>query len=204
MPLNFSQPDALARLYARSLFELAKDAGGDTNTRVQEILTELDQVIEVARTDARFGEFLASRIVPAEARATAIDRIFSGRVSDLTLRFLGVLNRKGRLSHLPPIVAAFDEMVQEAFGRVEVDVYTATPVQTHELDAIRERLRVTLGKEPVLHAYTEPSMIGGLKMQIGDRLIDASISTSLRRMRENLNRDGAASVRAKADKFFSN
>ena len=115
-----------------------------------------------------------------------------------------VLNAKDRLSHLPPIVAAFDELVQKHFGRVEVDVYTAAPAGEADLEAIRTRLKGVLGKEPVIHSYVEPSMVGGLKLQIGDQLIDASIAGRLRKLRDRLSNDGAAEVRARAEKFFQN
>jgi F-type H+-transporting ATPase subunit delta len=201
MPLTFAEPDALARVYARSLFELAQKAGGQP--KIEETLAELDDILELARTDARFGEFLASRILTPKARGASLGKIFGGRVSDLTLNFLRVLNAKDRLQHLPPIIAAFDQMVQEEFGRIEVNVYTATAAQPAELDAIRQRLKSVLGKEPVVHAYAEPSMIGGLKLQIGDRLIDASIASSLRKLRDRLNQDGSAGIHAKAERFFN-
>ena len=125
-------------------------------------------------------------------------KILGGRTHDITLKFLQVLNSKERLGHLPAIVASLDQLVQEAFGRVEVDLYTAAPVESDTIDVIRARLREVLGKEPVVHPYTDPSMIGGLKLQIGDRLIDASVATRLRRLRDQINDHGAAQVRAKA------
>jgi F0F1-type ATP synthase delta subunit len=63
-------------------------------------------------------------------------------------------------------------------------------------------LQAVLGKPPVLHAYTEPTMIGGVKLQIGDQLIDASVSAELRRMRDRLATNGAAEIRANADRMI--
>ena len=128
--------------------------------------------------------------------------VFTGRVDDLTLRFLLVLNRKERLSRLPSIAAAFDERVQHAFGRIEVDVYTPSPISQDEVSFIKARLQAVLQKEPVIHAYTEPAMIGGVKLQIGDQLIDASVASGLRRMRDQLNTKGLAEIRARADKLM--
>jgi F-type H+-transporting ATPase subunit delta len=201
MPLLIATPDALSRLYAASLFEMAQADGGQP--RIEETLAELEDILELARTDFAFGEFLSSRILPVEDRAASIDRIFRGRVSDLTLKFLQVVNRKDRLGHLPAIAASFDEINQHAFGRIEVDVYTAAPLDQDELAAIRSRLQGVLGKQPVLHAYTEPSMIGGVKFQIGDQLIDASVAAELRRIRDRLATHGAAELRAGADGMIS-
>ncbi|MGE4198958.1 MAG: FoF1 ATP synthase subunit delta, partial [Phycisphaerales bacterium] len=132
MPLIEAAPDALARVYARSLFEMARDSGGGQAT-IESTLGELEDILEVARTNPRFGEFLSSRILPVDKREASLRAILSGRASDLVMRFILTLNRKGRLSRLAPIVAAYDELVQESFGRVEVDVYTASPISPDEL-----------------------------------------------------------------------
>lgn len=202
MPLTEAPPDALARVYADSIFELAEKAGGQS--QVEEILGELEEILEVARSDARFSEFLSSQILPVEARGEALKRILTGRASALTMNFLLVLNEKSRLGHLAPIVAALDHRVQEAFGRVEVDLYTASPISGEELAVIRDRLREKLGREPIVHPYVDTDMIGGLKLQIGDQLIDASVAARLAKLRDQLASEGSAKVRARADRFFDN
>lgn len=199
MPMIESQPDALARLYARSLFDLASEKGG--RSAIEETGAELGDIVEMARHDRQFGEFLSSRIVPNDKRRAALERIFKGRVSDLTVRFLLVLNDKDRLAHLAAIAAAYDEQVQEQFGLVEVDVYTASPIDQEMKDRIGAALRKAIGKEPVLHSYTDSSMLGGMKLQVGDQLIDASIATRLRRMRERLAGQGGAEMRARIDRI---
>jgi F-type H+-transporting ATPase subunit delta len=202
MPLIESQPDALSQVYARSLFELAEARGG--RPTIESSLAELEDILELARSDARFSEFLASRVLPVAERSASLGKIFGGRISDLTLRFLQVLNEKGRLGHLPAVAAAFDRIVQEKFGRIEVDLYTAAPASREEIEQVRARLQRALGKEPVIHAYTDPSMIGGLKMQIGDRLIDGSIATRLRQFRDQLATGGSAEIRTRVERMIDN
>jgi F-type H+-transporting ATPase subunit delta len=197
MPLIETQPDAVARTYARSLYELADAAGG--RARVEEVMGELEEILDLARGNGAFGEFLASRSVSSEARGASLDRIFRGRVTDLTLRFLLILNEKGRIGSLPAIAAAFDSLVQERFGRIEVDVVTAAPIDAAASLSLRERLARALRKEVVLHAYTEPAMIGGVKFRIGDQLIDASVATRLRRMRDKIDAAGGAALRDRID-----
>jgi F-type H+-transporting ATPase subunit delta len=193
MPLIESQPDALAKVYARSLFEAAEQAGASPET----ILGELEDILEIARSDRHFSELLASRLIDADKRDAALERIFSGKVSPVTLNFIRLLNRKGRLGHIAPITGAMDKIVQDRFGRVEVDVFTAAPVGQGELDGIRKRLTETLGKDVVIHPYTDSSMLGGIKLRIGDQLIDASVRAELRRMRDNL-LNQAGSVRSRS------
>jgi len=197
MPLIETDPDALAHVYAQSLFELAGDAD-----RLEAIDEELQGIIELTRSDASFNEFLASQTVPANKREASLRTILEGRVSDVTLRFLLLLNAKGRLSHLPAIVAAFNQRVQDALGRVEVDVFTAEPMENEQRESVGERIASKLGKQIALHTYVEPAMIGGIKIRIGDRLIDDSLATRLRRIRDRVARDGGAALRAKAQRVI--
>lgn len=200
MPLTDAQPDALALIYARSLLDLAQAHGG--RPTIEATLGELEDVLEIARQDPRFSEFLSSRVLGTADRAKSLQAIFENRVSSLTLRFLLVLNRKGRLGYLSPIVAAFDSEVQSRFGRVEIDVYTADPMSSDDLRAVRERLATALHKEVVVHPYTDGTMIGGVKFRIGDQLVDASIATRLAKLRDQLNTKGSAELRTRIDRMI--
>jgi F-type H+-transporting ATPase subunit delta len=180
-----TQIDQVASVYARSLFELARELGGDAG--VASMGTELREVCGIVRADKRALELFRSPIVDPAKRAASLRRTFGGRVTDTLLNFMLVLNRKGRLAELLAIDGAYEAMEQEAFGRVEVDVFTpAGNVDAATRDALAADLRKSLGKEPVLHFYADPAMIGGLKIRIGDRLIDGSVAAQLRRMRSAL------------------
>jgi F-type H+-transporting ATPase subunit delta len=193
MPLIESAPDALAKVYAQGLFEAAeKQPGG-----VEGVLGELEDILELARNDKVFSELLASRLIDAGRRDASLVRLFEGRVSTSTLSFLRLLNRKGRLANLIPITGAIDAMVQDRFGRIEVDVFTAAPIAQADLESIKHRLTDALGKEVVVHPYTEAAMIGGIKLRMGDQLIDASVRADLNRLRDRL-LSQTGSVRARA------
>ena len=200
MPLTEANPDAIAKVYAKSLFELCEQAGG--RDKAEETLGELEDILEIARENPTFSEFLATRVIPVESREKSLVSIFEGKASDLTLRFLRLLNRKGRLGHLPPIVASFESLVQDAFGRVEVDLYTADALDESARSAFRDTLATKLGKDIILHTYTEPSMLGGVKLRIGDRLVDDSLATQISRMRDRLNTDGSSRVRSSAGRVI--
>lgn len=194
MPLLETPPDALSEVYATSLFEVCQKDGGDA--AVQETLDELTAILSMAREDAAFNEFLASQVLSARDRAKSLRSVFEGKISNRTLTFLLVLNDKDRLARLPSLVQAFHEKAQEAFGRLEVDVHTAGPISSADLSTIRDRLAAALNKEVVAHHRNDPAMIGGLKLRFGDRLVDGSIATRLRRFRDQLGEDGAARIRA--------
>lgn len=195
MPLTDTPPDAAARVYARSLFEMAEKQGGQS--AIEESISDLEEIVDLARSNAQFAELLSSPSVSTKDRAASLDKIFKGRVNDLTYRFLHVLNDKGRIGRLPSITAAFDSEVQAKFGRVEVDVFTAQPVDADLLRTMKDRLGQVMGKEVVLHPYTDANMLGGVKFRIGDQLIDASLATRLRKMKDQLDNEGGANLRAK-------
>lgn len=202
MPLIEAQPDALAKVYAKSLFEIAQSQGGQQNA--ESILGELEDILEIARNDRSFNELLASRLIDAKKRDASLVRMFEGKVSTLTLNFIRQLNRKGRLANLSQIAVAMDTLVQEQFGRIEVDVFTASPISASELENVRKRLSDSLGKDVIMHPYTDSSMLGGIKLRMGDQLIDGSIQAELRKMRDVLLNKGSANVRGRSGDILGN
>lgn len=194
--------DAIARVYAQSLMELAEAAGGED--KISETGQELESLLEIVRSEASFAEFLRSPIVKRSSRRDSIRRMLDGRISDLLLRFLLVLNDKGRLGRLADIAAAFEESLNERFGRVEVDVYTMDGrLDEAQLSLLADKVRTRLGKEPVFQQYADPSLVGGLVLRVGDQLIDGSVRGRLRGLRESLLDRGAATIRAGGDSFYS-
>jgi F-type H+-transporting ATPase subunit delta len=194
--------DAVARVYAQSLLELADAAGGDE--KIVETGGELSVIAEMIRDDAEVAEFLRSPIVDSEKRAESLRRIFEGRVSDLVLRFMLVLNGKGRLGEFGSMVSGYDQLVNERMGRVEVDVMTVDgSLDPDQLALLGEKVKAKLGQEPVFHQYADESLIGGLVLRVGDQLIDGSVRGQLRRMREELLASGSTRVRAGADDFLA-
>jgi len=194
--------DAVARVYAQSLLELADAAGGDD--KIVETGGELSVIAEMIRDDAEVAEFLRSPIVDSDKRAESLRRIFEGRVSDLVLRFMLVLNGKGRLGEFGAMTSAYDQLVNERMGRVEVDVMTVDgSLGADQLALLAEKVKAKLGQEPVFHQYADDSLIGGIVLRVGDQLIDGSVRGQLRRMREELLASGSTRVRAGADDFLA-
>ncbi|HJO15286.1 MAG TPA: ATP synthase F1 subunit delta, partial [Phycisphaerales bacterium] len=140
-----AQTDTLARIYARSLFELSSEAGG--RDKILEVGDELEQICELIRGDKSLGEYFTSPVIDPARRSTGIRTMFTDRITDLVLRFMLVLNNNGRLGHLEPITAAFDELVQDAWGRIEVDIWTASPMQDNLRAELASRLHEILHKE---------------------------------------------------------
>ncbi|MCH2162414.1 MAG: ATP synthase F1 subunit delta, partial [Phycisphaerales bacterium] len=114
-----------------------------------------------------------------------------------------VLNAKGRLGRICDVADAYIEIAHERFGRIEVDVFTAEgELDAGQLESLQNRIVTRLGREPVFHQHVDKTMIGGLILRIGDQLIDGSVRGRLRRLREDLRNDGAATVRDQPERFL--
>jgi len=192
--------DNIARVYAKSLFELAQDAGG--REKILEVTDELEQVVELARGDTHFAAFLDSPVVETQRRAASIRAIFQDHITDLVLRFLLVLNTNKRLGHLEAVYTALSDMVFEEMDQVEVDVWTATAMNDATLEAVTNGLREILGKDPVVHADVDPSILGGLKIRVGDKLIDSSVAARLQQLGQTIRVGAAHRIAESVDSFI--
>ena len=123
-----------------------------------------------------------------------------GQVEPVTLNFLRLLNNKGRLAALLGIVEAAKARADAAAGRVRVSVTTPADMSL-EHDALAEKIGAAVGGIPVITWKVDPTLIGGLRLQVGDKLIDGSIASRLRRLEYALQVEAAAKVRARASEM---
>jgi F-type H+-transporting ATPase subunit delta len=175
------QPEhlALGRVYAEAL---ADGAAGE----LEPLAEELDQLLAtIAGVDGAMDMLAAPHQTLAE-RDAMIDRIFSDRVCPPLVSLLRVMARNGRLALLPAVARAFRQVLDERAGRVEVLVTTAVPMDEELLDSVRKQVTDMIGQEPVLHCRVDRDIVGGLILQIGDRVYDASVAGELKRMTDSV------------------
>lgn len=187
--------DAVSRVYAQSLFELAESKG-----QLDAIADEVSQLADLVENNEDLARLIDNPIIGRAERRGMIERLFQNQVSDLLYRFLQVLNTKGRLDALPGIATAFDALADDKAGRVTVDATVATPMDDATRKGVIDRLGNALGREVTLNEHLDESLIGGLKLRIGDQLIDASVSSRLRRMQQQLIAAGRDKARTMASR----
>lgn len=180
MPAN-QQINTAEMAYATALVDLAEQAGALDATA-----EEMADLGELLAASADVSRVLSSHTLTVEERAGSIDRAFKGRVSDLLYRFLQVVNRKGRLAELPGIIRAFAKLYAEKRGIAEVDIHVPAPMGGDKLRQLADRIGSAIGKQVVPHEHVDAHLLGGLKLRIGDKLIDGSVATQLRLMRDKL------------------
>lgn len=200
-PVVNSPPEALDKLYAQSLFELAESQGG--RQLLEELNDEMDQLEELRERDPQVAEFFRSLIIPGGAKVVVLKKSLDGRVNPLLEKFMLLLGRKDRFDRVWQVFTAYGQMLQERFGKVEVDIHTRFALSQQELASITQTLQEAIKREPIVHAYIDENMIGGLRIQVGDKMLDASVDAQLRRMREKMDSEGAGSLRERLDRMFN-
>ncbi len=177
--------DAVSRVYAQALLELAQGSG-DSGGEVDSIAEEAGGLLELLDRDADLNRLLSSRALNSSQRSGVVEQLFKGRVSDVLYRFLQVVNRKDRLGSLPGILNAYLGLVSEARGELDVDVYVAEALSQDAGRGVADSIGGAMGKKVQLREHVDPELIGGLKVRVGDRLIDGSVATQLKIMRRKL------------------
>lgn len=173
--------DNVSRVYAEALLQMAVEAG-----KLLELADEAEQLIDLIGRDPGLRRLLTSPLLGMEERRDTLERVFEGRIDDTLYRFLQVVNAKGRGDAIERILHSFRQQVAEYRGIVEVDAHVAQRMDDAQAREVADRLGAAINREVVLHQYVDPALIGGLKLRVGDQLLDASVATQLRLLRKRL------------------
>jgi len=172
---------AVGRLYAEAMLDLAEERGlGD------ELLTELEDFVAFLGQNPKLEHFLASPLVDEEGRARVIEELFRGRASDLLVDSLQVINRKGRLGQIHAIAEAYRRAHRDLRGWVDAEVRTAVPLAEAQRTRLADSIAAFTGKKPTLIEEVDPSLIGGMVVEVEGKKIDASLAFRLRSMSDAL------------------
>jgi F-type H+-transporting ATPase subunit delta len=169
---------AAARRYATAVFELASEEG-----RVEEWRRHLIAITELMG-DPGVAQVLRNPTIPASRR---MELIAETELLDLEATNLArMLIETGRVGQADGILDEFEELADDAVGRVRATVTTAVELSTDDRERIGDQLSQRLGKEVRLTAAVDRRIVGGLKLQYGDHLIDATVAARLQQLRRHL------------------
>jgi F-type H+-transporting ATPase subunit delta len=169
------------RRYAEAAFQLAERDG-----HVDAWQRDLVLAAGLAR-DARVARAVDSPAVPFARRRTAVEQLMSRVGASSGARNLALLlARRGRFAILPEVSAEYDALVRESRGVVAAVVTTPEPLSEKELAGVKARIEKIAGAKVELATATDPALLGGLTIRIGDRLIDDSLRGRLERLRGRL------------------
>jgi F-type H+-transporting ATPase subunit delta len=169
---------AAARRYARAAFEVATAEKSVDKWLAQ--LTTLRDVLSQPSIEA----VLSNPTIATEKRMELIspDEGFDKEVVNLGR----LLIEANRVDEIAGVVEEFSDLADAAAGRVRAVVTTAVELAPNEKDELARKLSSRLGKEISMRAVVDPRVIGGLKLQYGDRLVDATVATRLQQLRRRL------------------
>jgi F-type H+-transporting ATPase subunit delta len=169
----------IARPYAQALYDLA--ASENDLDAVEQGLVSL---AELADESEEFARFLRSPVISAEEKSVAAEAILQrADVHPTVANFVRVVARNGRLFVLPTIIKTFRALAAAARGEVTADVTSAAPLNEGQRAALAQTLKQKIGKSVSLIEHVDASLIGGLIVKVGSRMIDSSLKTKLTAMR---------------------
>lgn len=169
---------AAAKRYAQAAFDIAKDDGAMARWR-----SELADIASVL-TDSEMAPVLANAKLPLEQRLEMVSRTLD--ISPKALNLAKLLVQKGRSHDARAVLNAFNRMADDDEGIAHAEVTTAVELSQGQLAEITARLSTSLGKDVRTTAVVDPGIVGGVVVKVGDRLVDGSVKSRLKRLRREL------------------
>lgn len=172
--------DSGARRYAEAAFEVGLRDG-----TVEQWRAELDAATAVIG-DERAIVALSNPAIPLNQRSDAITGLLKGTASVPVQNLIQLLLRRGRIEELPRVAAEFRRLDDRRNGITHATATSAAPLTPDEVRALTQRLEQSTGGTIALDVQVDPSLLGGLVVRVGDRLIDGSVRGRLERLRNQL------------------
>lgn len=182
----------IARRYATAFFELAQE-----QSQVDQVAKDLQSIITLIAQDD-FRSFSHNATLRRSNQALAMAELSKQlKFSSLTEKFLGMLAEKRRLDALPEIVSAVQTLISDYRGEITARVTAAQALDQDQIGEIATNLKAALGKNVKVNLDVDPSIMGGLVIRVGSRIIDSSVRTKLDRMHRALKKTDELSDKAK-------
>ena len=172
--------------YATALFELARD-----EKSIDAVKTDLDQFDAMLNDSADLKRLVRSPVFAADAQSKALSAVLDkAGITGISANFLKVLTANRRLFAVSDVIRAFRALVARFKGEASADVTVAEPLSDKNLDALKTALKAVSGKDVTLHVKVDPSIIGGLVVKLGSRMVDSSLRTKLNSIKHAMKEAG--------------
>lgn len=166
----------LASRYAKSLIGLAIEKG-----QLEKVYADMQWLQSVCKSNRDFVNLLRSPVIKGETKKKIVEAVTQGQVSEMTAGFNALLITKSRESNLPEIVNAFITAYKAHKNIHTIRLTTAAPVTEATKTAIIAQVKKSAGFDNIeLEEKVDSDLIGGFVLQIGDKLVDASIAYDLK------------------------
>ncbi|WP_426438703.1 F0F1 ATP synthase subunit delta [Bradyrhizobium genosp. P] len=172
--------------YATALFELARD-----EKSVDEVKADLERFEALLTESADLSRLVRSPVFSAEAQLRALTAVLDkAGISGISAKFLKVLTANRRLFAVTDVIRAYRALVAKFKGEATAEVTVAEPLNDKNLDALKTALKSVTGKDVALNVKVDPSIIGGLVVKLGSRMVDSSLRTKLNSIKNAMKEAG--------------
>ncbi len=169
--------------YAQALFMLAME-----KKQVDEYDKALDLVSDAFAENPMYMEFLESPGIPLTERLEALENAFSDALPKDVLSFLKILCEKRYISEFSDCVAQYKALLNEVTGVSDARVISAVELSENEKDALKEKLERLSGHTVMIEYTVDPSILGGLIVEMDDKVMDSSLQKHLKDVKEVISR----------------
>lgn len=170
-----------AKEYGEGLYELA----AEENIR-EEVHAQLNALAECFRQDPDFIRLLATPSIRLEERFAVLEEVFRDKVHPYVINFMKILCERGAAGAFAECAAWFHRRFNEDFGLTEARVVTAVPLTEASARALREKLERVSGKKVTLIESVDPSLLGGVRVEMDGHRLENSIRMRLDQLRRDL------------------
>jgi F-type H+-transporting ATPase subunit delta len=172
--------------YATALFELARDENS-----IDAVKADLDRFAAMLDESADLKRLVRSPVFAAEAQLKALSAVLEkAEITGVSANFLKVLAANRRLFAVSEVIRAFNALVAKFKGEATADVTVAETLSDKNLEALKAALKSVTGKDVTLNMKVDPSIIGGLVLKLGSRMVDSSLRTKLNSIKNAMKEAG--------------
>ena len=171
----------IARRYAEALYEAAKDAG-----LPREIGEQLEQLLRVLKTDRELDLAFRSPALTASRRRQLLEECFQGELHPFVLNLCQLLWTKGRENSLPSVVTAYRQLLRKDEGLLTAEVISASNLTEEQLAPLRQALEKRFGQPVIIEMKVDRSLLGGVRVRVGNTVLDGSVRGHLQALRERM------------------
>jgi len=172
--------------YATALFELARD-----EKSIDAVKADLDKFAALLAESEDLKRLVRSPVFAAEAQLKALSAVLDrAGISGISANFLNVLTANRRLFAVADVVRAFNALVAKFKGEASADVTVAEALSDKNLDALKTALKSVTGKDVALNVKIDPSIIGGLIVNLGSRMVASPLRTKLNSIKHAMKEAG--------------
>ena len=171
----------VAKPYARALYDAAVEQNA-----LAAIVTDIERLRALIEASEEFTQLIHSPILSPQFKSETFQELFTDMLQPLTVNFFKLLALKQRERYLAAIMDVFSAIVDEAAGRLVAKVTTAVPISVEQGERLARQLSAYSGKQVRLETITDPQIQGGFIVQLDDTVFDASVTTQLQRLKQQL------------------